>query len=482
MTETSPPALSSRPLDVVVFGATGDTGSAACRLLYHHSDRVNIQKWAPACRNIKKLQEKVLEPLLKATNGGPRWACSPIQADSNDLRSLVTMCNQTRVVLACAGPYAKYGEKVIAACILSGCHYVDVTGEVDWVNAMKKRYNKAATTRGVSIVSFCGYDSVPMDLSAWLIADALSTGENKGDHATLVETFVSSSQKGGGGIPTGTINTVLTMVNKMRYKYSCGLLGTAPLKHVKVAAGSIYNELEVGNNHEDDVILTKRVKSLVKRDLNFNSTKLYKSALPKKLVWSSPHFMASINTPIVHSTAENVGFQPFKYHERAMSGGRKSWEKAHGSITAYVPVIMNFLMMCVAAPFVLTPFFENLVWWYVNRTNSKGGKDGDEHNVIQKLMNHGESTGYVGVRGFGESVSGKRVSTNMESDYDAGIGFTMLSALSIAGELNNSKGRALVPNTNGFQTPVCAIGGHLMKNILNEAGINVTVQVESSKL
>ena len=30
------------------------------------------------------------------------------------------------------------------ACILSGCHYVDVTGEIDWVNAMRKRYNTAA--------------------------------------------------------------------------------------------------------------------------------------------------------------------------------------------------------------------------------------------------------------------------------------------------------------------------------------------------
>ena len=71
---------------------------------------------------------------------------------------------------------SRYGEKVIAACVLSGCHYVDVTGEVDWVNDMRKRYHDAARAQGVSIVSFCGYDSVPMDLSAWLIADKLRAG------------------------------------------------------------------------------------------------------------------------------------------------------------------------------------------------------------------------------------------------------------------------------------------------------------------
>ena len=479
--------LSARPLDCVVFGATGDTGSAACRLLYHHSTRVNINKWAPAARNLTKLQTNVLDPLVAAAAAmatTPNHWSTPIAADSNSLPSLIAMCNQTRVVVACAGPYSKYGEKVMAACIISGCHYVDVTGEVDWVNAMKKRYNKAATQRGVSLVSFCGYDSVPMDLSAWLIADALRT---KGaDHATLIETFVSSQQIGGGGIPTGTIHTVLTMVNQMRYKYSFGLLGTAPPKRVKVAAGSVYNQLEVGNNHENDVLLSKHVKRQTKKDLAFNSQKLYKSPLPDKLVWSAPHFMASINTPIVHSTAEHLGLPPFQYHERAMSGGKKSWEKAHGSISAYIPVVMNFLMMVVAAPFVMTPFFENLVWWWVKRTNRQAGKMVDHvtneagHNVIQQLMNQGKTTGYVQVKGFGTSVAGNNASTTMESEYDAGIGFTMLSALSIAGELNRSKGDVLVPNSNGFQTPVCAVGGNLLKQALNKAGVRVSVEVDGS--
>jgi hypothetical protein len=77
-------------------------------------------------------------------------------------------------------------------------------------------------------------------------------------------------------------------------------------------------------------------------------------------------------------------------------------------------------------------------------------------------------------------VAGNTASTTMESDYDAGIGFTMLSALSIAGELNRSKGDVLVPNSNGFQTPVCAVGGNLLKQALNKAGVRVSVEVDGS--
>ena len=482
-------SLISRPLDVVVFGATGDTGSAAVRLLYHHATKVHLLKWAPACRNLSKLHRNVLDPLLASAPTGTQWTGNPIQADSNDLQSLVRMCNQTRVVVACAGPYSQYGEKVVAACILSGCHYVDVTGETDWVQAMKKRYNKAATTKGVSIVSFCGYDSVPMDLSAWLIADALNESHTQqgggGDHATLIETFATSSQKGGGGIPTGTINTVLTKVNQLRYKFSLGLLGTAPPPHPRVLPGSTCNGLPTGNNNDEDVLLTKQVKALTKKDLQFNRQKLYKSPLPNQSVYSAPHFMDSINTPIVHSTAEQMGFAPFEYHERMLSGGRKAWEQASGSVTAYVPVVMNFIAMCCAAPFVMTPFFENLVWWYVRRTNSGGQDVNDEvgHNMVQRLMTEGEDTGYVGVTGYGVNKSKTKIATtNFESDYDAGIGFTMLSALSIAGELNARK-TVLVPHTNGFETPVCAIGGTLLKQALNDAGVRVHLSVSSgSKL
>ena len=124
----------------------------------------------------------------------------------------------------------------------------------------------------------------------------------------------------------------------------------------------------------------------------------------------------------------------------------------------------------------MTPFFESLVWWYVKNTNNEGKDIQDElgQNMVQKLMNSGQTTGYVGVKGYGLSKNGKKIETNFTCDYDAGIGFTMLSALSIAGTLVNKK---VEEGKNGFQTPVSAIGGTELRNALNDAGVCITVDV-----
>ena len=38
-------------------------------------------------------------------------------------------------LLSAAGPYSILGERVMTACIESGTHYVDITGEVPWDGA-----------------------------------------------------------------------------------------------------------------------------------------------------------------------------------------------------------------------------------------------------------------------------------------------------------------------------------------------------------
>ena len=43
------------------------------------------------------------------------------------------MAAATRVVASTVGPYARYGEPVVAACAAAGTHYADLTGEVLFV-------------------------------------------------------------------------------------------------------------------------------------------------------------------------------------------------------------------------------------------------------------------------------------------------------------------------------------------------------------
>jgi short subunit dehydrogenase-like uncharacterized protein len=52
-----------------------------------------------------------------------------VLADVKDASSLQNMASQARVVVNCVGPYRLYGEAVVSACIASGTHHVDVSGE-----------------------------------------------------------------------------------------------------------------------------------------------------------------------------------------------------------------------------------------------------------------------------------------------------------------------------------------------------------------
>jgi short subunit dehydrogenase-like uncharacterized protein len=51
-----------------------------------------------------------------------------LYADSNDQASIDSVVSQTKVVIACNGPYAKLGTPVVDACVRLGTHYVDITG------------------------------------------------------------------------------------------------------------------------------------------------------------------------------------------------------------------------------------------------------------------------------------------------------------------------------------------------------------------
>ncbi len=50
-------------------------------------------------------------------------------ADTRDQAAVDNVVKQTKVVIACAGPYAQLGTPVVDACVRLGTHYVDITGQ-----------------------------------------------------------------------------------------------------------------------------------------------------------------------------------------------------------------------------------------------------------------------------------------------------------------------------------------------------------------
>ena len=60
-------------------------------------------------------------------------------ADATDQASIDSVVKQTKVVIACAGPYAKLGTPVVDACVRLGAHCVDITGSLLALMSMAPR-------------------------------------------------------------------------------------------------------------------------------------------------------------------------------------------------------------------------------------------------------------------------------------------------------------------------------------------------------
>jgi short subunit dehydrogenase-like uncharacterized protein len=95
------------------------------------------------------------------------------------------MCAQTKVLATSAGPFARYGTPVIQACIQEGIDYCDITGETMWVRDMVAEYDEKAKAAGSRVVNLCGHDSIPWDLSTYMLAKKLREGDESEDLARI---------------------------------------------------------------------------------------------------------------------------------------------------------------------------------------------------------------------------------------------------------------------------------------------------------
>jgi len=191
-----------RDLDVVVFGATGFVGRLTAAYLAAHAAggvRIGLAGRSP---------ERLAAVRAGLGRGAASWPL--ITADSADAASLRALAERTRVVTTTVGPYRKGGIALVGACVDTGTHYADLTGEVTFMRDSIDRYHDAATRARVRIVHGCGFDSIPSDLGVLLLHDAAQS-DAAGDleDATLVATLK-------GGLSGGTIASMRLQLQDVR--------------------------------------------------------------------------------------------------------------------------------------------------------------------------------------------------------------------------------------------------------------------------
>lgn len=151
---------------IVVYGATGTTGTLVCRALAERGARFAI-----AGRSGDKLAA-----LADELGGDVEVRVAPI----DDPTALAAAFAGARVVASCAGPFNRIGEPVVAAAVKAGCHYLDTAGEQGFLRDIYERYGGAAAKAGVVAVSAMAFEIALGDWAgAW--AAAMLTGEPDGD-------------------------------------------------------------------------------------------------------------------------------------------------------------------------------------------------------------------------------------------------------------------------------------------------------------
>src|SRR6516225_7002825 len=127
---------SSKP--VVVYGASGYTGRLICEYLREF----NVP-FIAAGRDKARIAE-VLDKVL-----GIDTVEHEIVEVEHQVAPLTELLDGARVVCNTVGPFAQHGGEVVEACIATGCHYTDTTGEQDWLIQCDEVYGQRMADKGL---------------------------------------------------------------------------------------------------------------------------------------------------------------------------------------------------------------------------------------------------------------------------------------------------------------------------------------------
>jgi short subunit dehydrogenase-like uncharacterized protein len=166
----------------LIYGATGYVGRAAAALAV----------------------ERGLQPVLAARSQSVRDLAEELGTEAvvvevDDVTGLRATLADQPVVLNCAGPFHRTYRQLFDACLATGTHYLDITGEPVVVEAAAAA-DEAAKAADVMLLPAVGFDAVPTDCLAAHLARRLPTAT----HLRL-----AFAQEGPASIPPGTAQTLV---------------------------------------------------------------------------------------------------------------------------------------------------------------------------------------------------------------------------------------------------------------------------------
>jgi len=278
----------AREFEVVVWGASGFTGKLTAEYLLARYGVAGVLRWAIAGRSAAKL-EAVRDDIARET-GCAASALPILIGDGDDDAFLDTLTRRTQVVCTTVGPYAKYGSKLVAACVANGADYCDLTGEVHWMQRMIETHQDAAAESGARIVFTCGFDCIPSDLGTFFLQREMRT--RHGVACARIQYRVAGFSGGASG---GTVASMLLMMEEAERD---------------PAVMRTMNDPYALNPKSERSGPDAPERTSAAWDGDFQQ-------------WTAPFVMAGINTKVVRRTNALLGYaygKAFRYDEAILMG------------------------------------------------------------------------------------------------------------------------------------------------------------------
>ena len=402
-----------REFDVIIWGATGFTGRLVAEYYLQQYGLDKDLKWAMAGRSQAKL-EAVRKELGNE-------AIPLVVANSHDRESLDAMTKRTKVICTTVGPYALYGDELVASCVAQGTDYCDLAGETQWIRRMIDQHHETAQENGARIVHCCGFDSIPSDMGVFYLQEQAK--EAKGEYVKQVKMRLRSAKGGFSGGTYASMNNVMAEADKdpAIFKVLFNPYGLNP-------------KGETSGPDKEDL-------KTVKFDEDVNA-------------FIMPFIMAAINTRVVrrsHALRDYPYGKEFRYDEAMISGAGLS-----GRLKGYAGLVALGAMMA-GKPDSL----------YKKILNKFFPEPGEGPSKAER------EAGFWNFTVVGKYADGSKIVARVTGDRDPGYGSTskMLGESAVCLALDKRR----TPKVKGVLTPASAMGKVLIERLQNNAGLTFSI-------
>lgn len=190
--------------EILLYGANGYTAGLIIEMAGEYGVKLIL-----AGRS-----EVKLKPLAE------KYGLSYRVADLQNTVALDATLQEVSVVLHCAGPFVRTARSMQEACLRTGTHYLDITGEIPVFEA-GMILNQAALDKNIMLMSGVGFDVVPTDCMALYLKQRLPD-------ATHLQLAICNQD---GAVSHGTALTAAENLGESGMARENGKLVPAPIAH-----------------------------------------------------------------------------------------------------------------------------------------------------------------------------------------------------------------------------------------------------------